>query len=512
MSLRVRIAKRLPGFCLEADFISEGGTLGLLGASGSGKTLTLSCIAGVARPDEGRIELNGRVLFDSAARVCLPPQQRRVGLLFQSYALFPTMTVERNILCGLRRVPGRAAKRARVLALAEALRLGPLLHRYPRELSGGEQQRVALARLWASEPALLLLDEPFSAVDEALKWRLESELTALLARLGAPALYVTHDVREARRLCDRVCVMDAGRSQPARPVEALFARPDTPAAARLTGCENIADAIVTGADALRVPDWGATLRMPDWGATLRWTAARADEAAASGSVEGQEPEGGQGLPSRAPVAEAADASPQCAAKPEGNAEERVRANGHGDGHGDDDPSPRRVPVAEAADDSPQCAAKPEGNAEERVRASGHGDGHGDDDPSPQCVPVAEAADASPQCAAKPEGNAEERVRANGHGDGHANGHPSPHRAPVAVAIRASEVRILATGGAAAPNALPCALERIAPEGDRRVAVCRPLAGGEPLRALLPSGAPFAAGDRVVLSLPPETLLPLYPAR
>ena len=173
MSLSVDIRKRLGDFSLDVSFKAENPaeTLALLGASGCGKSMALKCVAGVERPDEGRIVLNGRVLYDSAARVNVPAQRRRVGYLFQSYALFPAMTVLDNVLVG-----ARGATRAERLAMAarqiRAFRLEGLEGRRPAELSGGQQQRCALARIMASEPELLLLDEPFSALDGYLRWQL----------------------------------------------------------------------------------------------------------------------------------------------------------------------------------------------------------------------------------------------------------------------------------------------------------------------------------------------------
>lgn len=277
MSLEVRIVKRYPGFQLKADFDCGLETMALLGASGSGKTMTLNCIAGVVKPDEGRIALDGRVLFDSSARINLTPQQRGVGLLFQSYALFPNMTAEQNILCGLTRVRGRGEKARRLCELTERLRLQGLEKHYPAQLSGGQQQRVALARLLASDPGLLMLDEPFAALDEALKWELEQELMEMLERVQKPALYITHDMREVRRLCARVCVLDAGRTQ--RPVTTgeLLERPRTMAAARLSGCENVAFARQEDRQSVYVGDWDAVLRLsgPPAG-SLRAVAVRAD--------------------------------------------------------------------------------------------------------------------------------------------------------------------------------------------------------------------------------------------
>ena len=257
MSLSVDLEKRLGSFHLRVQFQAEDEITALLGASGCGKSMTLKCIAGIMTPDRGRIVLNGRVLFDSEARIDLPPQQRRVGYLFQNYALFPTMTVEKNILCGIR----AGSKGEKAAALAEALRrfrLEGLEHHYPAQLSGGQQQRVALARILCTRPEAILLDEPFSALDSYLKWKLELELSDLLADFHGPILWVSHDRGEVFRNCKKVCVMEQGQSQGMLTLRQLFHEPETEAAARLSGCKNIVEAVPAGS-AVTLPAWGLTL-------------------------------------------------------------------------------------------------------------------------------------------------------------------------------------------------------------------------------------------------------------
>ena len=173
MRLTVDIRKRLGDFQLQAAFTAEAGApLALLGASGCGKSVTLRCVAGIMRPDEGHIELDGTVLYDSAGHIDLPPQRRSVGYLFQQYALFPNMTAAQNILCVIR-TGSRTEKKETLAALLRTFRLEGLEKKLPAQLSGGQQQRVALARILASEPQAILLDEPFSALDSYLKWELE---------------------------------------------------------------------------------------------------------------------------------------------------------------------------------------------------------------------------------------------------------------------------------------------------------------------------------------------------
>ena len=192
MSLSVSILKRLPNFTLAVRFDANDERMALLGASGSGKSLTLKCIAGLERPDHGRIVLNGRILFDSEDGVDLPPQERRVGLLFQNYALFPHMTVRENLLAAAARLP----RRRRDAAAEEKLRAFLLKGQeslYPRQLSGGQQQRVALARVFLSEPECLLLDEPFAALDSYLRWHTELELCDLLLPYAGDVVLVSHE-------------------------------------------------------------------------------------------------------------------------------------------------------------------------------------------------------------------------------------------------------------------------------------------------------------------------------
>lgn len=259
MALTVDIRRDFGSFRLDVSFEADsGGFTGVLGASGCGKSLTLKCVAGIVRPDEGRILLDGRVLFDSAQGTDLPPQKRRVGYLFQQYALFPHMTVEQNIAAGVRE---RSRRQEAIPRLLAALRLEGCAGKYPRQLSGGQQQRVALARILASEPEVLLLDEPFSALDSYLQWQVEWELLQALEHFPGPVLFVTHDREEIRRLCRQVCILDRGRSQDIQPVEDLFDAPRTLAACLLSGCENVSRARRAGAGQVEALDWGIALEV-----------------------------------------------------------------------------------------------------------------------------------------------------------------------------------------------------------------------------------------------------------
>jgi molybdate transport system ATP-binding protein len=236
--LQVSVVKRLPGFVLEATWEAGDGVAVLFGPSGAGKTVTLQCLAGLVRPDAGRISVDGRVLFDAVAGIDVPPQRRRVGYVFQGYALFPHLTVGDNIAFGLRDRP-RADRRRRTGEVVERLELQGLERRYPRELSGGQRQRVALGRALAVDPALLLLDEPLSALDLPLRRALRDDLRAVLRQWGRAAVVVTHDFTEAYRLGDRIVVYDRGRVIQAAARSELLWQPASEAVARIVGIRNV---------------------------------------------------------------------------------------------------------------------------------------------------------------------------------------------------------------------------------------------------------------------------------
>ena len=259
MSLHVDIKKRLGSFVLESAFEQDGGVLGLLGASGCGKSMTLKCIAGIEKPDEGRIVLDGRVLYDSAARVNLPPQQRQVGYLFQNYALFPNMTVRQNIAVGLHREKDRRKRERELEDAIHLFQLDGLENHRPHQLSGGQQQRVALARILVNRPQLLMLDEPFSALDSHLRLRLQMELKERLSTFGRDVLMVTHSRDEAYHMCGRIAVMESGKIKIVKETKELFADPESICAAAITGCKNIASARKIGEYEVEVPDWGIRL-------------------------------------------------------------------------------------------------------------------------------------------------------------------------------------------------------------------------------------------------------------
>ena len=218
MELQVHIKKTIGTFRLESDLQSDSGLLSLLGPSGCGKTLTLKCIAGIERPDEGRIILGSRVLFDSEKKINLPPQKRRVGYMFQDYALFPHMTVRQNILAGMGRKPDPSLADP----FLEQFRIADLGDRLPRELSGGQKQRTAMARIAAQDPDVILLDEPFAALDTMLKWELENEMLQMLSEEKKPVIFVSHDLDEVYRMGGNVCMMKEGRTGAILSTEQFF--------------------------------------------------------------------------------------------------------------------------------------------------------------------------------------------------------------------------------------------------------------------------------------------------
>lgn len=236
MSLEFAAHRRLGDFEYRAEFSAKDEILVLFGHSGAGKSLTLQFTAGLMRPDTGRITLGNRLLYDSESNTNLPPQARRVGYVVQELALFEHMDVSENIAFGL---PKGADRDRRVFELLHLLDLAGFEKRRPRSLSGGQRQRVALARAIAREAPLLLLDEPFSALDDSLRTSMRKELLRLRNELGLTILFVTHDLREAHFLADRVAVFDNGRILQIGPREEIFKRPHSRRVAQLTGTANV---------------------------------------------------------------------------------------------------------------------------------------------------------------------------------------------------------------------------------------------------------------------------------
>lgn len=257
MSLFVSIKKNFKGFNLDVNFETKGEYMGILGASGSGKSMTLKCIAGIETPDEGKIVLNGRILFDSEKKINVIPQHRKIGYLFQNYALFPNMTVENNIGAGLK-LP-KKEKYIRINEMIEFFHLNGLERKYPTQLSGGQQQRVALARIFAYEPDVLLLDEPFSALDSHLKEKLQTEIYEFLSLYKGEVLMVSHNSDEVYKFCKNLVILDKGSSILSGDTKEIYAQPKLLPAARLTGCKNISKCKVVSPNIIYASDWNILL-------------------------------------------------------------------------------------------------------------------------------------------------------------------------------------------------------------------------------------------------------------
>ena len=260
--LKVDIHKKLKEFDLDVDFELKKGCLGILGPSGCGKSMTLKSIAGIVDPDNGFVSLTTdeeNIYFDSNKKVNLKPQKRNVGYLFQNYALFPNMTVEENIAVGLH-------KNSDEKILSEMIKrfhLEGLEKRYPRQLSGGQQQRVALARIMAYSPDVILLDEPFSAMDTFLKEQLRIELVNSLKDFDGFSILVTHNRDEAFQFCDALIVLDKGKVIAKGDTHHVFENPKKVQVARLTGCKNISKIEIIDDYHIKSLDWGVVFEVSE---------------------------------------------------------------------------------------------------------------------------------------------------------------------------------------------------------------------------------------------------------
>lgn len=260
MDLFVEMKKSLPGFNLNIKFEGIKERIGLLGASGSGKSMTLRCIAGLVNPDEGKIIVNGKTFFDSEKGVNLKPKERKVGFLFQNYALFPHLTVHENIAFGLSGF-SNIDKSYKILKIMEKFHLTGLENRYPQQISGGQQQRVALARAIAPEPEILLLDEPFSALDEHLRLHMLKEILEILKEFEGSTILVTHNMEEAYRMCEKIAVLSRGELHAFGPKKDVFEKPVTMETARFMGCKNIVEAVSISDGYIEIPLWNIKLKI-----------------------------------------------------------------------------------------------------------------------------------------------------------------------------------------------------------------------------------------------------------
>ena len=260
--LKVDILKELKEFDLDVDFELKKGRLGILGPSGCGKSMTLKSIAGIVTPDEGIVRVitdEESTYFDSDKKINLKPQSRNVGYLFQNYALFPNMTVEENIAIGLSKNDDKKT----VSEMIKRFHLDGLEKRYPRQLSGGQQQRVALARILAYGPDVILLDEPFSAMDTFLKEQLRIELVNSLKDFDGFSVMVTHDRDEAFQFCDELIILDEGKIIAKGETYEIFENPRKVQVARLIGCKNISKIEVIDDYHLKSLDWDVNFEVSE---------------------------------------------------------------------------------------------------------------------------------------------------------------------------------------------------------------------------------------------------------
>lgn len=259
-TLLIEVEKNLQSFNLKVDFKANKKPLGILGSSGSGKSMTLRCIAGLETPSQGKIILNGRYLFDAEKGINLPSRQRRIGFVFQNYALFPHMKVARNIGFGLQHFT-KEQRRNRVKKYLDLLQLTDLEQRYPHQLSGGQQQRVALARALAMEPEAILLDEPLSALDNYLRNQIEQLLGDVFSSYEGVTLFVTHKLEEAYRVCEDLVILDRGRVIGSGHKEHIFQQPPNFKVAQLTECKNFSRLNIINKQCLEAVDWDVTLKV-----------------------------------------------------------------------------------------------------------------------------------------------------------------------------------------------------------------------------------------------------------
>ncbi|NES99078.1 MAG: molybdate ABC transporter permease subunit [Sphaerospermopsis sp. SIO1G1] len=259
--LFIDIEKKLSSFYLKVGFTSENKPLGLLGSSGAGKSMILRCLAGIETPTKGKIILNGRVLFDSEQGINIPIRERKIGFLFQNYALFPHLTVAENIAFGIPKESSSGNIKVEVEKQLIAMELQGLGDRYPHQLSGGQQQRVGLARALASQPEALLLDEPFSALDTHLRSQLEQQMTETLGDYAGVTLFVTHNMEEAYRLCPNLLVLEHGKEAHHGSKYEIFKYPATVNVARITGCKNFSSATYLSEQIVLAHDWDCQLQV-----------------------------------------------------------------------------------------------------------------------------------------------------------------------------------------------------------------------------------------------------------
>lgn len=260
MSLKVELIKELNEFNLDIKFEVKNKPLALLGASGSGKSMILKCIAGLENPDRGYIESKGEVFFHRDKKINKPSGQRKIGFIFQNYALFPHMSVYENIRFGLKG-KSRDEIEETISRELKKLHLNGFESRFPSELSGGQQQRVAIARALALEPEILLLDEPFSALDDHTRGVIVRDMGEMLCDYKGSAIVVTHNMDEAYRLCEDVVIVNKGKKELEGDKNSVFENPISVEGAKITGCKNTIKVIQINETEVSVPDFGMRLNV-----------------------------------------------------------------------------------------------------------------------------------------------------------------------------------------------------------------------------------------------------------
>lgn len=264
--LYAEIHRKIGGFDLDVLIESDAPRIGILGASGSGKSMTLKSIAGIENVDSGHIEVGGRVLYDSASHINIKPQKRNVGYMFQNYALFPTMSVLKNVMAGLKGPSDE--RRGKAMSMLKRFNMDGFEDRLPGELSGGQQQRVALARIMVTEPELILLDEPFSALDGYLRDRMQVEMLEMLEGYPGQVVMVSHSRDELYRFSEELFVVKGGSILRHDKTKEVFRDPRRIEVAKLTGCKNFSDVRIIDKHTIEAVEWGITLRfeqeIPEW--------------------------------------------------------------------------------------------------------------------------------------------------------------------------------------------------------------------------------------------------------
>lgn len=250
-----QIKKKFNNFILDVDLTMDENHLGLIGPSGSGKSLTLKCIAGLIRPDSGKIVLDDRILFDSKKNIDIKSQDRKVGYLFQDYALFPNFTVEENVRLAL-----REDKKRDISKNLKEMQIFEIKDKYPNKLSGGEKQRTALCRILVNRPNILLLDEPFAALDSYLKSSLEDEVTRAIKKSKIKSILVSHNKDEVYRICDSIISISGGKTYVKKEKNEFFSNPQTLTEAKLIGITNFSKVEKINANTIYASNWGLNFK------------------------------------------------------------------------------------------------------------------------------------------------------------------------------------------------------------------------------------------------------------